>query len=851
MSSQYHNVEQDQSPPPPGDDLPTYDDLAAQNGPNSRFGRWRGWIEKRAAERYADSSPGERARRRERGWDFDDRNAQDSPVDAQLASATESLHIYQDSPIPYDSLTPRNAHFAQPPQGPATPALSLRTDLRVPPPPPLPPRQNDASTGVERPGPGPESPLPPLPFVSQKLPPSHLRLNHFGSRFLPHSTAPIRCLLPLPSNRLLLIGHDEGLSVLEMFPHEWTQSGNVTVRGPEEAQARLIWRGESVFQMTVLEMDNSSDSTPQGVVLALVGPEAGSPSGKEQEGMRTLRMYNLASLTSLAKWAVSQKGARPLDLHRPSNWNVQQTPTKRHRPSSSIARSIKSFIDNPHGHSQNASEPSSSSYHRLLSPSPSASAVISSGRTSPVNPSAAPQNGHSTRLQPQRADSTDGWDVVEDLPLRWATDFVPLASQGSRLVGTSVISYALWSEDKLDKRTGRNAGGRLLAVATKSNIFLYETPRGERAFHFVKEFYTPLQPRGITFFHQTVQDVPRHFDLGTPSRYDNPARSDSTGTASGRDRRASSQLPNGGQSTLTYDNQLSLFVIFDKKAGWIRLADAAVGEMELYDDGTMSSSSVRSRDSLLSSPSIRRPWSNNEGIFSSSAKWILPTRCELPLPTAQPGHWPTQSVYLFTRGRQTQILPCPLPVGSAAGAPPLRTLTWRGPPSNVTPRVSNPAALGFDDIQPCLQLVAMGEYGLEVQEISLSFLTAGKGKGKGKASAPQQDVVWAEDDTTGETGFLCTGGHWDHPRFFDAFSGLSYGIGPGYQQPGAAALARSYSASSAMTGVSFESLASEDVAQRMKQDEGIYGWCKKGLEDYRVFWVGGSLMEDFEEDPDC
>lgn len=76
----------------------------------------------------------------------------------------------------------------------------------------------------------------------------------------------------------------------------------------------------------------------------------------------------------------------------------------------------------------------------------------------------------------KRADSDD-WDMIEDLPLRWATDFVPLASPGSRLINSSVLSYAVW--------TGSGTG-RLLAVATKSNILLYETPRGERAFRFVK-----------------------------------------------------------------------------------------------------------------------------------------------------------------------------------------------------------------------------------------------------------------------------------------------------------------------------------------------------------------------------
>lgn len=63
-----------------------------------------------------------------------------------------------------------------------------------------------------------------------------------------------------------------------------------------------------VFQMSLLEMDNDVRGTPQGVVLALVGPEVESPSSsKDLESTRVLRMYNLTSLISLAKWAVAQK----------------------------------------------------------------------------------------------------------------------------------------------------------------------------------------------------------------------------------------------------------------------------------------------------------------------------------------------------------------------------------------------------------------------------------------------------------------------------------------------------------------------------------------------------------------
>ena len=56
--------------------------------------------------------------------------------------------------------------------------------------------------------------------------------------------------------------------------------------------------------MTLLESESTGDGTPQGVVLALVGPPADTL--KDQEGIKAIRMYNLASLVSLSKWAVVQ-----------------------------------------------------------------------------------------------------------------------------------------------------------------------------------------------------------------------------------------------------------------------------------------------------------------------------------------------------------------------------------------------------------------------------------------------------------------------------------------------------------------------------------------------------------------
>jgi hypothetical protein len=92
----------------------------------------------------------------------------------------------------------------------------------------------------------PESPPTPTPtpFIGKMITPGHLRMNHFGSRFLPHSTLPIQCLLPLMRDRLLLIGHNNGLSVLDMYPEERVETGGISHHGPAEAKAWPIWRGE-------------------------------------------------------------------------------------------------------------------------------------------------------------------------------------------------------------------------------------------------------------------------------------------------------------------------------------------------------------------------------------------------------------------------------------------------------------------------------------------------------------------------------------------------------------------------------------------------------------------------------
>jgi len=93
-------------------------------------------------------------------------------------------------------------------------------------------------------------------------------------------------------------------------------------------------------------------------------------------------------------------------------------------------------------------------------------------------------------------------DDLDDFPRRWAGDYVPLAAGTSRLTHSSVIAYDLMLED----HQHQVRGGALLAVATRSNILLYQSARGERVFRFIKvrvsETYNGLLNRRLLSGHR-------------------------------------------------------------------------------------------------------------------------------------------------------------------------------------------------------------------------------------------------------------------------------------------------------------------------------------------------------------
>jgi hypothetical protein len=329
-----------------------------------------------------------------------------------------------------------------------------------------------------------------------------------------------------------------------------------------------------------------------------------------------------------------------------------------------------------------------------------------------------------------------------------------------------------------------------------------------------QEFYTPLPARSINFVHQIAADNGYHRDIlsvvDTTKHHHGLGFDDGAGKSKSltvgpvvapRMRRISSP------GDYTYGSQLSLFVIFEKKAGLIRIADSAVDEIEMYDDWLLSpiteGNSSKLRRSLQSFDAFG---------FGSERKGAWLPLCNLEVPTGGfvEDRTPlTRPIVLISRGRQTHILPSPIPV-PLSSSPPLCIIPWNHTPSQVTGRV----CYGNDGI-PFLQVVAYGE-GVEVAELDFSFLNrkpGSGGKGKGKA-APVEPLVRAYTDAFDPSRFACRGGEW---HLLDTANGR-----PEIQR-------RMPSA---------DSMDTREWIARVQMEEGFYGWYRKDVEDYRVFWMG-------------
>lgn len=327
-----------------------------------------------------------------------------------------------------------------------------------------------------------------------------------------------------------------------------------------------------------------------------------------------------------------------------------------------------------------------------------------------------------------------------------------------------------------------------------------------------------MQPRQLVFVHQLV-DIPRSTTETASPRQ--------TGLGHSRGPSSDSRAP----GNLTYSAQMAVYVVFEKKAGIIRIADAAVAEVEMYDMGNGSSllsNSTKDSLSVGSSLGSRRSRASIDFMAFKEAKgtWILPSLVDLPALGGDAASEKQKSVYVLTRGKHTHIIPAPLPA-IIQQTPPIHSLVWSSSPSSVNARVCIPQPArtkSQPDTPPFLQLVAFSEDGIQVEEIPLAALVNGGGSVKGKGKGVALAESCRGQSFIGETGFLAHGGHWHRLP----------------SEITAPALERTDSTTSAR---SFESVHTEEVVKRLKAEAGVYGWLRKSVEDWRVFWVGGDARE--------
>jgi hypothetical protein len=234
-----------------------------------------------------------------------------------------------------------------------------------------------------------------------------------------------------------------------------------------------------------------------------------------------------------------------------------------------------------------------------------------------------------------------------------------------------------------------------------------------------------------------------------------------------------------------------------------------VGEIDLWDESNASPlSPFRRSISSLEGLTLHKEW---KGVWAPPAEITLPRAPVVSSNMASSAE--TVTVYLLTRGKQTHVLPAPLSMPLAVFAP-IRILKWGMHPTQVVPRACEMPVTA----EPFLQVTALSEDGIEVQELPLTLLWASKGKGKARDDAVR--VVQA-DVGPGGAGFLCMGGHWTE---HDA--------------------RRTEHVRTLQRHVSASTVDTVDMHAKRSREQGFYAWTQKGYNDWRVFWLGGDSNDD-------
>ncbi|KAK4058197.1 hypothetical protein OIO90_000936 [Microbotryomycetes sp. JL221] len=285
-------------------DLPSYEQLRHQEPGNPRFGRWRGWIEKRARERITDEKTNSNGTlsSSKKTWDLDGTRQNSTESEAELA-----LRRRQQNLIEKRMSRPHNV---------ITNATSLDDQDEIE----SGSATDSSSTGIGSVG----------GHRSEELT-LNLTLRPLGSRFAPGLPEKPTCAVALP-----LGGRPSpGLYLVDLLP----TMGLSTMRTSTvatETQIYPLWSGLGVLQLDLHLEKEDAAGQPLGVVTALVQNNAAQHS--------EIRMWSLNSLLNLARWRVYTEGSRCLSVQLPPSSTVN-SPTSPQKHSGSIAKGfVKSFF---------------------------------------------------------------------------------------------------------------------------------------------------------------------------------------------------------------------------------------------------------------------------------------------------------------------------------------------------------------------------------------------------------------------------------------------------------------------------------------------------------------------------
>lgn len=155
---------------------------------------------------------------------------------------------------------------------------------------------------------------------------------------------------------------------------------------------------------------------------------------------------------------------------------------------------------------------------------------------------------------------------------------------------------------------------------------------------------------------------------------------------------------------------------FEKRAVVIRLSDATVQEVTLYEDSTASSETVK--DDVKRRPSYEGFSHAPAGVWLATIGLRLP-----PLPPVLTLDEALDAICILTKGKRTQILRSPLP-NPVASTMPLAELRWNHQPTGVSARIIPDPQVPDVPWEGILQLMSFGPAGVEVLEIPISNIRA-------------------------------------------------------------------------------------------------------------------------------